>query len=1213
MTKIKKRLIFILSALCLISAFCFSACSDGGEAQINPIEKQYGYVYSSQYEGACDPDIKIDGNLDEAIWQNKKWYTSKYCADIYGTMPELNVTAFNTKYGAYIGVKVRDNNILYNGMLNPSKNSTLEFYFYAEKTDTVLEDLDRSVRRAFMMDYAGELYSTGERFKRAFNISGEINSGNTVGATVELFIPWSEMGIDVSDGTYPQIFRLLPTYRPILKGNSAHTPLFNKPFNPMHHISDYYVFDEDGYTDADKEGAIVGDAYNGTAKSGSWDLEELDKGVISVTEAGEYNSIFFRDAFCENFVAETTIYPLGGTKRRNGWYSGFFLLTTTGDYYTMMLDMRSERHATAKDGGKTLNKYSLTTLTEAHAKWEQINKIIKINPLVENGAERSGVRFKIIKDQDSIYYFVDGEYLYSESIDFVQGDVYAGIFNMNAYARFEDFSFKALSSEEVVERLYESDVFDVNVSYTGGGEVVSDKKYTAKGESVNLKLLGGSGYKFSFARLNGEDITEDVKEKAVGGIYRIENVTDDISVEISFEEISAPLTLSGSLVDEYGALEGEIYLLSNSSGAYRYDLESSTDKGFEIKVDSDEYSVFVDNYLGSTILNVNEDKQIEIDLCDYVRVQTGNSQINYLDIDYIGQSANSVKGRSTEWFLVGEGARSAYLAANVYSYDLDGFTVETFEGDNVQFYFAYQGVYVFKDHGWNYIEISDKETDGETFVKSEELYKKYSYFNEENKGSVLSALSVERLDGELVEIAISDGVLYVSVEKTGKIRLDLSEFNENFTEDTEYILGFCTYDANNSNYPASGAMYKNMSVCYGDNAADRINEVKAACENDNDYVLGRELYDGSFVTKVGDAINYSAKKAGARIIDGFEIEQNEPFMIYADIESSKFNGVGFVVGTLGGDDSDHVLFNWRPARDIYVTREGNGEKWGWRGVNDNKYPCSAAMERQTKRLTLVYRNGLYLFYVDGVLYANVSEEEEISKVILKNYVGTTGTKKLGLSVLYGSVLISDFGYSKDLKEIDEFLEYIPLYKASTIKETDNRIEISSPKNASAFVLSDVKIAQGVDFIASVRIEEVSAKHVGFVVGTLSDGGKNHVLFDWRNSGDKKDIYVWRNDPYGWVGFEDGKYPCSEDIRPSTLTLVYKSGIYYMFIDGVNVLSLNSYAKFAWSNVVVNDAIGTEGEIMVGLSTSGTAVFSDFSVSFDAEKINEFVPDPDAND
>ena len=176
MMKLKRFFILILSTLCLstvVLGLVGCGCSDETEGQ------KYEYTYSSYYDGPNDPDMLIDGNLTEDCWQNKKWYTSRFYADVRNDMPMISSTAFNTEYGVYIGVKIRDNNIIYSGMLDLTKNSVLEYYFYANKNDEVTKDNDYSQRRAFMMDYACDLYSTGERMKRAVVVDGEFNSGET--------------------------------------------------------------------------------------------------------------------------------------------------------------------------------------------------------------------------------------------------------------------------------------------------------------------------------------------------------------------------------------------------------------------------------------------------------------------------------------------------------------------------------------------------------------------------------------------------------------------------------------------------------------------------------------------------------------------------------------------------------------------------------------------------------------------------------------------------------------------------------------------------------------------------------------------------------------------------------------------------------------------------------------------------------------------------
>ena len=1209
MMRTKRIIILVLSVLCLTSFAIGIAGCNGNEnslrpelepGYITPTEPRYEYVYSSQFDGPNNPDILIDGKLDEAVWQNKKWYTSKFYTDIYDTMPMLTVTAFNTEYGTYMGVKVRDNNIIYNGMLYLDKNSLIEFYFYADKTDTVADDRDYSLRRAFMMDYAGELYSTGERMKRAITVDGEINSGNTVGATFEIFIPWSEFGIDVSDGIYPQKLYLLPTYRPILKGNSGHTPLFNVPFNMMNHISDYYVFDEDGYINEDTEGAIIGDAYNGTAKSACWDLENLDDGIISITSGVEFNSIFFKDAFCDNFKAETTIYPFGGSSEYEGWYAGFLILSTNGNYYTMMLDMRNAKLTAAADGGKALKQYSLVTLTEAHGgNWEQINKINKDNPAAQGGKipEESGVKFKIIKDKNTIYYFVDGEYLYSETLDFVQGNVYAGLFNMNVYADYKDFSFKSLSDAEVAEELESEKIYLVDVAVnTEGGSAKVDNNYVLKGSSAEIEFVSESGYKLSSVSYNGEDITEAVKENAIGGFYTINNISENICLEVSFEQIQNPLTYKGFLKIGDENVEDNIFIISRTNAAVRYDVSSSEENEFEVQLEAGIYDIFADNHFGVVSIDITEDLQQDLQLGDYVALDAKDN--HNLNIDFIKQRANSVKGNVTEWFLLKESATTAYMSANIYNYDLDGFTVETDDGDNVQFYLAYQGLYVFKNHDW--ITISGVN------------YTKYSYFGEANKGKVLnSALMIDNgvgLNGEKVEIAISDGVLYLAVGESGKIKLELVEFNANFTAETNYRLGFCTYNANNVNYPSGGAVYENIYAAFGDNATENVNAVKAMCAYE-DFDLGEELYAKAFMSKVGGTIKYSAEAAGADIIDGVEIEQGKSFMIYATIKKSDINGVGFVVGTLGSDNSSHLLFNWRQwSKDIYVSRETESGKWGWKGIADGTYPCSYSMGDEM-HLALAYKIGKYLFFVNGELVASIVEDEDIGwGVVPQNVIGTTGVKKIGLSALYGSVDIIDYGYSTDEDEINAFVGAIPLYKGmAAIK--DNVIETTASGVVGAFLVDGAEVAVGENYMVSVKLDSVNAENVGFVVGTLGDDNKSHVMFDWRYKTDVNDIYIWRESPYGWAGIDDNTYPCTIERGDGehTLTLVCKNNNYYMFIDGTEVFNKSETENVGWGTVIGN-LVGSGETIKVGITTSyGTAQFSDFALTTDADAINEFVP------
>ena len=127
MSRMRKVLLSVLSTLFLI-CLSLAAVSCGDEIKINKAENTYEYSYTTDYDGENDPNITIDGKLDESVWTDKKWFANHFYADLNNTMPAFSVTAFTTEYGVYMGVKVQDDNIIYSGQMHQAKNSTLEFY-----------------------------------------------------------------------------------------------------------------------------------------------------------------------------------------------------------------------------------------------------------------------------------------------------------------------------------------------------------------------------------------------------------------------------------------------------------------------------------------------------------------------------------------------------------------------------------------------------------------------------------------------------------------------------------------------------------------------------------------------------------------------------------------------------------------------------------------------------------------------------------------------------------------------------------------------------------------------------------------------------------------------------------------------------------------------------------------------------------------------------
>ena len=1233
MKNIKKILISVCSVLTLTcSVLGITACKDK-DFTADPAENEYEYKYTTNYEGENDPGIEIDGVLDEDVWQNKKWFTNAFYTDINGTMPKLAVTAFNTEYGVYMAAKVQDGNVVYGGSLNQSRNTTFEFYYYADKSDTVLGDRDYSTRHAFMLDCGGELYSTCERMKRAVVVDGVINSGATTGATVEIFVPWSEMRVDVSDGVYPEKLFLLPAYRPILKGNTNSTQMFPVPLNPMHHMKNYYVFDDNGYTDEDPKGTTIGDASNGVAKTANWDTENLADGKVSVSTGVEFNTIYFKDAFTENFMAETTIYPFGGAEGYAGRFGGFFFLATNGNYYAMMLDMREDRFVQAQDGRNTLTKFGLTTLTEAHKTWEQITRITIDNPDASGGITpyEGGVRFKIIKDREKIHYFVNDLYLYSEKLDFVQGNVYAGLFNMNVYAEYEDYSFTALSDEELNAELNYCNIYNIDAKATTvGGYVELNKDYAFAGDDIDIKIVTDSGYKVSKVTHNGEDITQKVSEAAKNGVYRLENINETAEFNVEFEQIENAVTYKGMLVLENNdaqkeTVAGNITLVNKTANEQRYETVATTNYGFEVKVEAGEYELFIDNYFGgiSTTITESVTEAVEIDLSSKTSVKS--SDIRNMNVDFVNVSANTIKGKQGQWFTFNNAADTVYWSARIYNYDLDGFTIETEDGENVQFYFAWQGFFLLKNYDW--VELSTVEP---TY---------YNTYKNETKGVLLSPTIVEKLDGSLVELAIVDGELFVTVDGVGKAKFVLSALNEAFTADAKYRVGFATYNGTVAKYPNGGARWEGITAKFGAAAQNDAETIKELCAVE-DYSLGTELYSGTSMTKIDTTITYTAETIGAQLFDGVEIAQGTDFVVYATVASGMTaENVGFIVGTLGADNANHLLFQWRRTKnDLYIWRDLGG----WQGHDDNVF--KSAIGTNGAEIALVYKSGRFYALLNGsqvCTFANSFDNGWGGKLNVSEIIGTTGTIKLGLSIAYGMAQFTEWGYSTDAEVIngyvtdsdipieppvsDETDDWTPVFKGegAYCKEDETKVEINNGGYLidGAIVTnwtSDVSNSanwpnggpgQNNAFEVSTTVAvNATAKQFGFVL--TADGGSR--------------LQIMYNTETGRIRVTDGtlhrEYNATEGLykadQSNTFTIKYDGSVWIEFlINGTSAITNGWDGKYIHlrygfdgenssqvGDVKAWQSFGFGSTLKVGLAaTHGSSTFTDWSFSADNEE------------
>ena len=585
-----KKSVRLLSALlcALLIAGCFAGCRS--EETIAPKENSYQANYTlSTHEQS--PDVVINGVLDEAVWQNKGWFTNTYASND-GSKPFLEVTAFPTEQGVYVGSKITDKNLTSDGQHHPAVNSNWELYLAACNVGESLSDPDNrgswNTHRIYV-DMRGESMSLYTNTERAVTIDGELNSGATNGATLELFVAWETLGVDTSKGV-PETFGLLPFFRAVLITGSETAYMAPAGAN-LNAPETYHVFDKNGYTRANVEGAVLGNANNGYSKSGGWDLSQIDQGIVENTHSGQ-GFLYFTGEQAENFIVEATLIPVGAVN--DDWpKAGICFQQTDGLWYTVMLDaLGANGLIDSINGTKNFPEYRLVTLDLHDGNWNQktLSGNDRVNP---NAASQEGVKLTVVKYGNRLWYFCDGKYMLGETVSWITGECFPGLFTLGFDVIYKDYSCKAIDTDDLKAYLNESDLYLVNASVDGkGGSVSVDKATITNGDSYSLSITTDTGYQLTSVLLNGEEIIDAVRANAKDGVYTVTGANGNQDIVLKFEKAES-VTYELIVTDGTDAVTADVIMVNVNDGSAYYVSRAAGKRGCELNVPAGTYEVRV--------------------------------------------------------------------------------------------------------------------------------------------------------------------------------------------------------------------------------------------------------------------------------------------------------------------------------------------------------------------------------------------------------------------------------------------------------------------------------------------------------------------------------------------------------------------------------------------------------------------------------------------
>ncbi len=598
----KKRVLIIvicavLAVLVIAAAVLIPIFRNGGAAnfpffgKIAKASNTVNHQYDNWAVYPGDPSMKIDGELDEPQWQGKQYFRNTYLFNNgVGDFPVLRVTAFPTEYGIYVGSEIDDTNLCLQGRFGDRSFDEASYwslqFAVSGGGEPELVNGDMTSVHEFYIWMNADIFAKYNGVDRAVKVKGKLNSEQTEGAVLEAFFPWQTLDVDISGGV-PESVAILPTYFAVIKGE-AKTEMV-RSYNLFHakYFSDWPHFDENGYTCADAENAVVGDGKFGYAKSSTWDITEEPKGIVRSRYSAEYNHIYFRDAYGPDFIVETTMVPVKDHDNK-GAAAGIVFQSLNGIYHSVLVDLHTESMVAGPGGTKNFAEYSLRTISNVNG-WTNHTLPVE-KQRVTDPAKTLGVKLTAIKRGSALWYFCDGKFLYAEELEEMDTDVMPGFFALGADVIYRDYSCKAATNEEITSYLNKAGVYTVTVKNENAGGSVKAAASVVKGGSYDLTLRTNSGYRVSAILINGKNRTAEARAAASEGVWTVSGVTSNQSVEVRYTKVSGT-AYTGTVTDGKKGIGAAYSFVGKSDPLLYYEGKADGSGNFSATVPAGTYEL----------------------------------------------------------------------------------------------------------------------------------------------------------------------------------------------------------------------------------------------------------------------------------------------------------------------------------------------------------------------------------------------------------------------------------------------------------------------------------------------------------------------------------------------------------------------------------------------------------------------------------------------
>jgi len=512
----KKIISLVLFVILIISAFTLAACGDAKNDGLFG-----GYVRKPETPPAdrnanvdADEGVVFDGKFDEDIWQNLKWvdmvstrsqrddrYTMVYLDDC-----TIKATGTMTEKGMYYAM-ITDDPINWNG------NNTNDKRDAFQKTGMSVYIADCSYRSiddgAFEFGFATDgTYLLRKRLRNDFQlypvvgvgtgieIKGEMNTANTEGYGIEVFIPWKSLGYDSKPDAIMSMFTI--ERNQYASNNSPFAwELIGAPYGvDFGAPGTWFKFDEGGRV-IGEEGENFGHRDDKNAYSEGFDLSH-DNGENPYVDstAGPDAKLYIKNFNETKFYVETTIKVneiYNGDKfPKVGWMFTGEPTTQNGEtHFRSIMAM----YDVSEDAKRIKNFISTETSVDTVSGWLWNSpKILNANNDI--GVSADAAKIAVYRNGSKFYYFMNDVFVGERTFDYI-GDntkTYGAILSFNVGAKYYDYTIlcgdaAVAKGEAMINPNYYTIDGDDSDWSEYAGRVLGSYAYDGSGKEFTVKAI----------------------------------------------------------------------------------------------------------------------------------------------------------------------------------------------------------------------------------------------------------------------------------------------------------------------------------------------------------------------------------------------------------------------------------------------------------------------------------------------------------------------------------------------------------------------------------------------------------------------------------------------------------------------------------------------------------------------------------------------------